>query len=174
MTMYEGWRITRWETPVADMDRILMVSLTDAQRELVVVVEAYRATDRPRWRVRFRDYAAYRNIDEAYRLNLWRWLNQSGQRCGSTFIVDEQPTFASWDTGYLQHQMPDTRHFVIATGDDVIEVLSGEEPAWEAVDGADPGDPLPGKSTHLYFGEDHAAIDRLEADLRERNKPPAG
>lgn len=168
MTMYKGWRITRWETPVVDMDRILMVSLADTHRELVVVVEDPSAPGRPRWRVRFRDYPAYRNMDESYRLDLWGWLNESGQRCGTTFTVDEPSPFVSWTSASV-HILDETRHFVIATGDDVIEVLSAGRPIWEEIAGAAPDEPMPGKSVHLYFGEDDEAIQRLEADLKRRN-----
>ena len=169
--MYEGWRITRWETPVVDMDRILMVSLTDAKRELVLVLEDPRSSGRRRWQVRFRDYPAYRNIDESYRVDLWRWLDQSGQRCGCTFTVNESSPFGSWATTYLHDVKPATQHFVIATNDDVIEVLSAEGPVWEEIAGAAPDDPAPGKATQLYVGEDDEAIQRHLADLKIRNRP---
>lgn len=163
--MYKGWRITRWDTPVVDLDRLLMVSLTDAQRELVVVVEEHNSSRR-RWRVRFHDYPAYRNIDEMHRTSLWRWLDESKQRCGNTFIVDEQPRLASW--GCLDF---DQRHFVIVTSDDVVEVVSGAEPIWEAIEAGGVDDPPPGKSTHLHLGEDDEKIERLMEDLKSRKKP---
>lgn len=168
--MYEGWRIARWETPVVDVDRLLMVSLADVDRELVVLLESSRTPGRPRWRVRFRQYPAYRNIDEAYRTDLWRWLDESGQRLGVTFTVEESPCFASWGTVYLHDVVPKTRHFVIATEDDVVEVLSAEEPIWEVANPAESGAPLPGKAKHLYLGEDDAEIERLSADLKTRSK----
>jgi hypothetical protein len=169
--MYEGWRITRWETPVVDLDRLLMVSLTDANQELVVVFEGPPSLGRPRWRVTFRRYPAYRNIDESYRVNLWKWLEQTGQRNGFTFTVEETPRFASWETGYLEDVAPNTRHFVITTEDDVVEVLSAEQPSWQALAPALSEERLPGKARHLYRGEDDAAIDRILADLKSRNDP---
>jgi hypothetical protein len=128
--MYEEWVITRWETPVGDIDRLLMVSLVDRQGELQLVVEAFRAPNRPRWRVTFRDYPAYRNIDERYRDALWRWLDASAQRCGATFTVSESPAFSSWGATYFDDVNRHRRHFVISTADDVIEVLSAGEPIW--------------------------------------------
>ena len=169
--MYEGWRITRWETPVVDRDRVLMVSLTDTRGELVIVLEDTQSSERLRWRVRFRRYPAYRNIDERYRLALWNWLDESDQRCGFTFTVAEPAPFASWDTGYLHDMAPATRHFVIGTNDDVIEVLSDEEPVWEGIAAAAPDEPAPGKSIHLYVGEDDDSIQRLITDLKNRNRP---
>lgn len=170
--MYEGWRIARWETPVVDLDRLLMVSLADVDRELVVVLESFREPDRPRWRVRFRHYPAYRNIDESYRLELWRWLDPSGQRAGSTFTVEEAPPLASWGTEYLHQAHPRTRHFVIATQDDVIEVLSMDQPIWEVAEPATKEAPVPGKAQHLFVGEDDAEIEELVRDLQRRQSPP--
>lgn len=167
--MYEGWRISRWETPVVDLDRLLMVSLTDADQELVLLLEDARTRDR--WRVRWRGrYPAYRNIDESYRVGLWQWLHHSGQRCGSTFLVQETPVFASWETGYLEVVEPRTRHFVIATDDDVVEVLSQSEPIWETAEAPEPEAGPPGKARHLYRGEDDAEIDREFAEIMERQK----
>lgn len=168
--MYEGWRICRWETPVVDENRLLMLSLADVERELILLLESSRA-DRQRWRVRFRRYPAYRNIDESYRTDLWRWLDDSGQRLGFTFTVEESPPLASWGTVYLHVLSPGIRHFVIATADDVVEVLSTEEPVWEAMSPAKAGEPLPGKTRHLYLGEDDEEIERLVEDVRRRQRP---
>ena len=169
--MYSGWQISQWQSPVVDLDRVLMVSLTDENRQLVVVLENPWASGRPRWRARFHNYSGYRNIDERYREGLWRWLDESGQRCGATFIVAEDPPFASWATQYLQDFEPATKHFVIATDDDVIEVLSAAEPVWEELEGAAPAAPLPGKSRHLYVGEDDEVIKQVVNDIKARNRP---
>lgn len=90
--------------------------------------------------------------------------------CGSTFTVIESPPLASWGTGYLHELRPGVRHYVVATLDDVVEVCSHETPVWEAVEPAPLGAPLPGKSEHLYVGEDDMAIERLLEDLRQRNR----
>lgn len=168
--MYEGWRISRWESSVVDQNRLRMVSLTDDNLELVLLLESPQMPDRQRWQVRFRQYAGYRNIDEAYRLGLWQWLDDSDQRCGFTFTVQESPQFASWAADYLHAVAPEVRHYVIATEDDVVEVLAAVEPIWEAADPAQPDSPLPGKAKHLYIGEDDAEIERLVVDLRDRNR----
>lgn len=168
--MYEGWRICRWETPVVDIDRLVLVSLADADCELVLLLESFRAPGRSRWRVRFRQYPAYRNIDEAYRTGLWRRLDESGQRVGFTFTVEESPRLASWGTVYLHVVEPQIRHYVIATEDDVVEVLSAEDPKWEPAEPAESVAPLPGKARHLYVGDDDAAIEQLTKDLERRKR----
>jgi len=169
--MYEQWLIARWDTPVVDIDQLLMVSLVDSRGELTLTFEAFRSPERPRWTVRFGKSLGYRNIDEAYRLGLWRWLDQSGQRCGHTFLVQESPKLASWATEYLHEVIPSVRHFVIATEDDVIEVLCANEPSWEVAPPAKHDDPLPGKTLHLYAGEDDEEIERQLSDLRKKNTP---
>jgi|SRR5687767_6966439 len=171
MSIYTGWQISEWQSPVADLDRLLMVSLTDENRQLVIVLERPWASGRPRWRVRFKNYSGYRNLDERYRGDLWQWLQESGQRCGATFIVAEDPPFASWATDYLKDFEPTTRHFVIATDDDVIEVLSSALPIWEELEGAAPDLPIPGKSHHLFIGEDDEAIKQLVDDIKTKNRP---
>lgn len=173
--MYEGWRIRRWDTPVVEEDQLLMVSLVDVDRELVLLFESGRDSGRLRWRVRFRQYPAYRNVDEAYRTELWRWLDTSGQRVGFTFTVEESPPLASWGTVYLHEVMPGIRHFVIATGDDVVEVLSAEEPVWEALGPAMADEPRGGNATHLDVHEDDAEIERPVEDSKRRQRPgPTG
>jgi len=73
-------------------------------------------------------------------------------------------------TLYVDVFEPKVRHFVIATNDDVIEVLSAAEPIWEAIEAAGVDEPLPGKSVHLYVGEDDEEIRRLGEDLESRKK----
>lgn len=156
--MYDGWRIARWETPVVDIDRLLLASLVDTGGELTLVFEDCGRPARPRWRVRFRDYPAYRNIDEAYRVALWSRLDASRQRCGWTFTVDEPSPHASWGSDYLHRVLPGLRHYVVATDDDVVEVLSRQEPIWDTVDAARRDDPPPGKSEHIYLGGDGSDV----------------
>ena len=59
---------------------------------------------------------------------------------------------------------------MVATDDDVVEVLSGEEPLWEPADPGRPNDPVPGKSQHLYLGEDAADTERLRLAIQQRNR----
>ncbi len=169
--MYQDWQITRWDTPVADIDRLVMVSLTDANCELTAVFEDLQSTANAPLRARFRHYPGYRNIDEAYRTDLWQWLDETGQRCGNTFIVTETPLLASWGTVYLHDWVPTIQHFVIATLDDVLEVIAGETPIWDTVDAATVDRNRPRKVEHLLIGEDDDKIDRLVADIKSRNNP---
>ncbi len=167
--MYEGWRITRWETPIADTRWLLLVSLVDTTKRLTLVLEAFRSPGRPRWEVSFSNHFAYRNIGEAYRLSLWASLSHTGQRWDSTFMVEEREPLSSWHTGYLHEVVPGVKHYVIATTEDVIEILSSTEPLWRQVAPPAPDEPLPGKIEHLFIGEDDARIAELAKDLKRRH-----
>jgi len=151
---------------VVDRRRLLLVSLTDSMSELSVVFEDAGSPERLRWRVRFKSYPAYRNINESYRDALWGLPTFREAKCGNTFTVSETPRHASWATGHLEIVMPSVQHYVVATLDDVVEVLTDIEPEWEQVPAAAPGDPAAGKSTHLWWGEDAEAIERLERQAR--------
>jgi len=72
-------------------------------------------------------------MDEAYRCRLWEWLSRTRQRCGATFTVREAAPFTSWAAdAYMSDIESGLRHFVVATDDDVVEVLSRNQPEWEA------------------------------------------
>jgi hypothetical protein len=94
------------------------------------------------------------------------------ERNYGSLSAKETPGFgsrlASWDTGYLQGMVPGAKHLVIATDDDVVEIVSSEEPEWEEIEAADADSPAPGKVTHLYFGEDDDKIAELVAEFKRR------
>lgn len=157
---YARWSISRWDTPISHFDRILVVSLCDRDHRLVVDVEAPWEPSRPRWRVSFTNCQAYRNADELHLTALWGWLDSSGQRCGSTFVVEN----SSWIKELVELQP--LRHYVVATLDDVIEVACETEPVWETLESAPAEPPLDARSRHLWIGEDDARIDDLKDKLR--------
>ena len=164
---YETWTIRRWDTPVSDIRSITMVSLTDDNLRLEIILEATREEARPRWAVRFADYPAYRNIMEGYRLKLWTHLDETGQRCGHTFTVEASPWLQVFhkEEPVLEVQYSSLQHFVITTEDDVIEVLSPEVPEIEFLGNAPPDSPLPGKSDVFYIPEDGMSLrDILDED----------
>ncbi len=164
---YARWSISRWETPVSDIDRILSVSLCDQDDRLIVTMEAAWEPNRPRWRVTFSRYQAYRNADELHLTSLWVWLDSSGQRCGSTFVVEQSP----WIDELAQ--IRPLRHYVIATLDDVIEVAAEVAPEWEELGPALTEPPLPARSRHLWYGEDNAEIEQVVRKFQSRSVTPA-
>jgi hypothetical protein len=170
-TMYQDWRIKRWDSPISDTRAIAMVSLIDTQQRLEIIVEAYRLPNRPRWKFTFSKYPAYRNILEEHRLTLWNHLKETNQFCGHTFIIEESPWIASFEPEEpllaLNYKM--LRHFVIST-DDVIDVLSNAEPKIESIEPASTDAPEPGKSQNLYLPADKDKVDDLIEKIKGRQK----
>jgi hypothetical protein len=171
--VYQDWRIKRWDTPIADINAIGLVSLTDASRKLEIVVEAFRQPIRSRWRFTFTSYPCYRNIMEEYRLSLWKYLDDSNQRCGFTFTVEQSPWIASFEPSepLLAQNHKKLRHFVICTEDDILEVISNDEPQIESIAPAPVNAPEPGKSQHLYYPTDKEKINQLVEKVRGRQNP---
>ena len=168
--MYEGWQITRWDTPVSDVNSLVMVSLVD-DGMLRITFEAPRLSNRPRWCFTFKSYPAYRNILEEYRLGLWKHLDQTNQRCGHTFIIESSPWIASFQSEepFLELYNRDLMHYVISTEDDVIEILA------TSVEVADLGDtasdvPRAGKSIVLYNPTDREQIEKVFEEIVENQK----
>lgn len=153
---YEAWKVRRWQTPFSDIRSITMATLTDNNQVLEIVLEATREEARPRWAVRFKIYPVYRNIMESYRLKLWKHLDETGQRCGHTFTVEDSPWLVHFhdEEPLLAVSFPALEHFVITTEDDVVEVLSPEAPEVEFLGYAPEGAELPGKSDVFYKPED--------------------
>jgi hypothetical protein len=168
--MYEGWRIQRWDTPVSDNGANRMVSLVD-DGELAITLEDAHSPQRLRWRFVFQKYPAYRNILEEHRLELWQHLDETKQRCGNTFSVLDSPWIASFRPRepLLDVYYPALVHYVITTGDDVVEVLSPQPPQIENLGPAPADAPPPGKSTTLYYPQDKGQIEQLVKDIRSRN-----
>jgi hypothetical protein len=129
--MYDNLKIKRWETPISDSKELGMVSLHD--NASTNTLEVLLNDGKKEIRVTFNNYPAYRNILEEFRTKLWNHLTETSQRCGWTFEVVE----STWveelqkDESMLEFHFPGLRHFVISTGDDVIEILSDLEPQIE-------------------------------------------
>ena len=165
-TDYLRWRIARWPTPVSDIRAVAMASLID-DGTLRITLEATRLVPRERWCISFERYAGYRNIMEEYRLELWRHLDESRQRCGNTFTVEDSSWIAeiSRDEPLLLVHMKGLQHYVITTEDDVIEVLSPGPPDVIALGAVDTSVPVAGKSQVLYHPEDSTEIEKLKKEL---------
>jgi hypothetical protein len=167
--MYDGWQVERWETPMSGAKSLVMVSLHDDTR-LVVILEDARHPDRRRWRVTFDSYIAYLNINESYRVSLWNRLAVTGPRVGWTKRVVVSPWLDHLleAEGQLDSIFDSLEHYQIGTEDDVIDVVSPKPPSIVEIDGAGPDDPRPGKSDIYQLPEDRAAADRIINSIREQ------
>jgi hypothetical protein len=159
---YDSWEVERWDTPVSDLAGLVLVGLVD-HRGLHLILEEARSSARARWAMRFDHYPAYRNVPEEYRSALWDHLDQSKQRCGCTFVVTNSPWITSLrrSEGVFAASETSLQHFVVATEDDVVEILSDKEPQMHRIAPAPRNAEVAGKSTVLYDPDDRPAIDEL-------------
>ena len=130
--MYDGWKPRRWETPVSDVQGLMMVSLVD-DGTLTITLEDERNR---RFQFRFSNYPVYRNILEEYRTKLWDLVKGMQGPLGQTWLVLDSPWIASLQEAepLLEIHSPNLKHYVVCTGDDVIEVLSNEKPIVKEVE----------------------------------------
>jgi hypothetical protein len=130
--MYENWKLKRWDTLMSDAKHLFMESLHDHAGVLEIELADYSNNVAiARYQVTFRRYPAYRNIEESYRLELWQRrdrLTDSGPM-GWTLIVPDSPWVQEFvNEPVLEFFNPGIVHFMIVTENDVLEVLSNEEP----------------------------------------------
>lgn len=111
---------------------------------------------------------------EEFRLALWQRLGRSRQRCGNTFFVKE----SDWIAGFrnteplLELKARGTlRHYVIATEDDVVEVISSQQPSIETLGDAPEGEPPAGRSVVLYNPHDRSEIETLLNNTKNEYGP---
>ena len=122
--MYENWKFERWETPISNERLLSMISLVDDGEKLSIIVGKF--PDSKHVRFVFKDYPAYRNIQELYRTELWNKLYQ--KNLGSTLIIPQSEWIASFKNEVLIDNFPDAVHYMICTEDGCIEVLSDAFP----------------------------------------------
>ena len=129
--MYDKWKIKKWETPISDSKQLGMLSLHDIAASNTLEVLLNDGTQEIS--ITFKSYPAYRNILEEYRTKLWKHLDETSQRCGWTFEVIESTWIDELEQNesLIEVHNPGLRHFVICSNDDVVEVLSNEEPKVE-------------------------------------------
>jgi hypothetical protein len=149
-----------------------MVSLFDDGDLAITLGTAEVGLPTNRWRITFKRCAGYQNILEEYRLQLWQHLDETHQRCGNTFIVCDSPWIATLaaDEALLEDRRPTLIHYVIATSDDVIDVLSSDPPEIIELEAAPAGTTVKGKSTTLFYPRDKVRIDSLFDEITRRNE----
>ena len=153
----------RWETPVSDAVSLAMVSLVD-QGGLHITVQDLRDPIRRRFRFSFQQVPAYRNILEEYRLsepppsNPVGWTRVDPKSDWLADLRSREPL--------LDVHSPGCRHYIIATEDDVIDVLALGDPQIVEVPPGRDDEATPGKSTVLYNPQDREQIDALLDEVR--------
>ena len=130
--MYEGWQFERWDTLVSDIEFLTMISLTEIRGIIRIVVQGGFDLEQRQYCIEFEWSPAYRNIQEQYRLSLWKQIPEGvdGRKPGNTLIIPE----SKWIESFCGHEpifeldVDKYRHYMICTGDDVIEVIANAPP----------------------------------------------
>jgi hypothetical protein len=129
--MERSWVIERWETPLSDVEYLIMTSLiNDREGTLRITFEDPKGHG---WRLSFnRRRAGYRNVDEEYRTTL---LRETAESIGYTFTVSSSPwlTELRRDEPLLDVHCKGWQCFLILTTDDVIEVIAADPPIIEEI-----------------------------------------
>src|SRR5258706_1131662 len=131
MNMAREVRQERWQTPVSDARSLATVALIDREG-LHITVQDLRDPARRRFEFVFRNVAAYRNLLEEFRGSDPPMTHDAGW----TRTVPDSPWLTELRTKepLLDVHMPGCQHFVIATEDDVIDVLSPDQPEIQEVE----------------------------------------
>ena len=132
--MYASWKLENWETPISHTGsgfRGAMLSLID-DGPLKITIDIGRHPEKSLvYQIEFQSCAGYRNILEEYRIGLWEHLDSKYPELGNTFIVVNSPWLKDLRENQCLLDVHSTgaKHFVIVTGDDVVEVLSNQTPS---------------------------------------------
>lgn len=129
--------IVRWPTPVSDLADFRLVSLHQEGRTLVLELEGRRDAVTERWTMTFAEQRGYRNLLEEYRTALWaHWPSPS---TGNTVEVRDSSWIARLreEASFEAYLGARARHFMILTGDDVLDVIAAVEPSVERCEAAD-------------------------------------
>ena len=139
---YSQWRISRWETPASSFKSARRESLCDRENLVITLQEGIGS--RRRVQFTFSRERLYRNINETYLLDLGSVLPRG---LGATWTV-EGSDFWNRATGepHAADLLKGRREYVFVTEDDVIQVISANEPRIEVLGPADPETPPPGLS----------------------------
>jgi hypothetical protein len=126
--IYGPWQVTRWETPLSDSKDLLLEGLSEGKSGLSI---EFCDHDRE-YAVSFPPFCCYRSINESFRNKLWLKLKEAGQQSllGNSWIVDKSDFLEMLrdDPAWLS-QNPEAKHYIFATVEDVIEVVSNVEPS---------------------------------------------
>ena len=159
--MFKGWRAIRWETPVSNLKSIAMVSLID-NGSLTIVLEDLQG-ERKRWSFSFESAPAYFNLMEEFRGEMWSEINWSKDGLGRTLKFPSSMWLQKLKESddLIEVLKPNLEHYQIVTEDDVIDILSEEEPQIKELEPSDENDPVPGKSTIYYRNEDFESTEEF-------------
>lgn len=122
-------RVINWSTDLSHADSIRVKKIVDDTKHLRLYLFAIKGQVFEQYEVVFTSYPCYRNINESYQNDLWKFLHECNIKTGWTFILEN----SNWKKelnkdSIFKFEYPEIKHYVISTEDDVIEVLSDKAP----------------------------------------------
>lgn len=124
--MFTG-RVVNWQTVLSFFKRLEVLELRD---DGVLVVEIHALDNGRIYELVSERNEAYANINESYQNRLWA---NKPDTIGNSFCIEKSSWIASLEedpvfSDLIKDAESPIRHFVLATMDDVIHILSFDEP----------------------------------------------
>ncbi|ELS04157.1 hypothetical protein Xen7305DRAFT_00038850 [Xenococcus sp. PCC 7305] len=125
--MCQGWKIEKWETPLSAVSNPAFESLIQDKEALKINIRG--DNDKKSLFIFDSHCPAYKSIDETYKTKLWSYLDETDQRFGSTFTVKNSSWLKQYqEPEFLTRIVPDLKHYVICTTNNIIEILTDKKP----------------------------------------------
>ena len=122
---YNNWEPKKWKTDLSELDYLFFESLSDSEKGLVITLSNSQDVN---FEVIFKNYPAYRNVLEEYKLNLWAIRDKKWFEIGNTWIVENSDWLNQLekDESLITHHEDKLKHYLICTQSAVIEILSSD------------------------------------------------
>lgn len=126
-------KIKRWNTPVSDVSRLWVYSLNYNGTLLVSCGYESNGVEK-KLNITFGERPIFRDIQEEFMSPLWETIFSGPEKIGWTFILEQSRWLQELEKdGIFFGTMKGCKHYVISTEDDVIEVITKNEPIFTEV-----------------------------------------
>lgn len=115
-----------WRPDEAIPKRVEITGIRDEDEGLTVLL-AHEKTREPVAKLVFKDFVAYQNINESFRVRTWRFHEMKGS---SSLAIIEGSSWVAWlkeeSAGILEEF--EITHYAIYTNDDCLDVAARDAP----------------------------------------------
>lgn len=126
-------QIKKWETIVSTASRLWLKKLV-YDGELILHCGAFFDDVEKEIKVSFGERPIYRDIQEEYFVPLWKNIFSSPNRIGWTFVLEQSQWLEDLNKDEIfSETMKTSKHYVISMEDDVVEVITKNEPVFTVV-----------------------------------------
>jgi hypothetical protein len=124
-------KIIKWNTAVSNASRLWMSKLI-YDGSLTIMCGAILSNEQKEIEVSFGERPIFRDIQEEFMSPLWQIIFSPQNKIGNTFILEQSRWLEDLNRDEIfAGTMKDCRHYVLATEDDVIEVVTANEPTFK-------------------------------------------